>query len=305
MELRLANDEKKEEGGGLKLAGMEPANSLNNPAKEDNPWDFDKPTGAVQSVSISESAPYQSDMSVHQGENTVVKVSGIIMYLAFIGKIVILALLCMGPKIDIYANIFRYTFILGICEYIPFVDAIIVNALYEKKISLYFFAWLLPFFYPGKRDRHVNGGGIGTLLGIGSLIAVIAVFGNMISAMFTYGAKTMVEADKETRTEVAAMLDYPTANGNTLGETLRSSFMIAEATVEEQGGKKIIALLGNGSCMLNSDNTYTMTNKNTPTLLLYEKNTATNTYELKGVTTGNMQLNSPYIKWYQNEILKY
>ncbi len=305
MELRLANDEKKEEGGGLKLAGVESANSLNNPAKEENPWDFDKQAGAVQSMSISESAPYQSDMSVHQGESTVVKVSGIIMYLSFIGEIVIIALLCMGHKIDIYADMFRYKFILRFFQIIPFVDAIIVNALYEKKISLIFLAGFLTFLYPGKRDRHVNGGGFGTLLGIASLIAVIAVLGNLISAMLTYGVKTVRISDKETRTEVAAMLDYPTANGNTFGETLRSSFMIAEATVEEQGGKKIIALLGNGSCMLNSDNTYTMTNKNTPTLLLYEKDTATNTYELKGVTTGNMQLNSPYIKWYQNEILRY
>lgn len=305
MELRLANDEeKKTESGGLKLAGAGEANSLHNFAKEENPWDFDKPAGMVQSMSIAESAPYQSDMSIHKGESTAVKVGGILMYLAFIAQIAIFGFLCICPKIEIYANIQKLSFILYVIEFIPLIDAFIVNVAYSQKISLVFFAWFLPFLYPGKRDKHVKGGGIGALLGWACLLAFIAFMGNLISAVMYYGTETLF-ADEQTRTEVEVMFNQPTANGKTLGDTLNSSFFIEEAIVKEQGNRKMVELSGYGSCMLNSDNTYTITNKSTPTLLLYEKNKTANAYELKGVTTGNMQLNSPYVKWYQNDILKY
>ena len=236
-------------------------------------------------------------------ENIVIKVSKILLYIAFLGFMGIYIALSVGEKADIMKNILKYAVVSSLCEGMICIDAILVNIFYKRKISLIFWSWLFPIVYPVKRNKHVQGhSGYGGWLGVGMLVTGIIFAVNFMVAYMQYGMIMAVE-DDTVRHAAVEIFDQPIADGVTLGNKLNSNTYPLAAEIQQQGNEEgvIFSVLGGAYV---DNNTFMLTGqKNIETQLLFVKNAETSEYELVAASLNGEILNSYYLDYYKNNVL--
>lgn len=307
MELKLANtEENNKEEGGLRLSGGLDKSGTDTRPEQTNPWDFDRPEGPVTTRSISSSAI--ADTSMYKSSagdvHIVVKIGRIIVYVCMLFMLLSIIWIVTQPKIDIYINMRKFSPLFSLCSICMVVDSILVNALYERKISLIFWVWFLMIFYPMKRDKHVNGEGLwGGLVCVGMLMAYVALIANVMTAFTTYG-KAIQNEEETVRTAVAAFMEHPDADGgDDFGSKLKKNFSIQNVDVVTQGNQTILVFQGYGRYGANKDGFIDYGNKTVETQLGFVKD-ASGDYQLSGAVLGNMQLSEYYLNYYWKNIIQ-
>ena len=137
--------------------------------EERNPWDFDD----IKEPVVIASRPVVTNnthMAAKSQNNMVLTVGMVLVYISFAIYIICMACVCIKEPSDMYVNLLKVQWVFSLCVLIWIVDAVLVNILYDRKISLILFAWLFPFLYPSKRNDHVNGHA-----GLGNLFCVVMV----------------------------------------------------------------------------------------------------------------------------------
>ncbi len=290
MALKLANDNEKNEG---------------TRHVEQNPWDYDGVPARETSIRSSfNNEVYTASVSRSMSDTNIIVVIGrILVYIAAI-LIIGAALWCATQnKVDIAFNILKLSWAFTISNVICFVDAILVNVLHERKISLIVLAWLLPFLYPFKRDQHVNGsGGIGALMSLGMVIALVCVCAIMFSSITTYSGIATIE-DDHTRTIAAEVFDQGGTQGTSLGARISGNVAVSNVQVVTKGTKTVVVFEGLGRHYIGEEGVLIESgNMVYETQLAFVKNES-GQYVLSGVVLGNKQMNSQFVSYYNSMIL--
>lgn len=311
MELKLADEEKKESsGGGLKLAGEgETKDVSGNKTENSNPWDFDEEREPIRITSISgtsgnHSAYADSAKAKSNGSNVVLLIGKIVVSLMLVLEFALIVWCCIQDKSEIVINLTKFQGFFGACVVVCIIDAILVNIFYGRKLSLIFIAWFFYFLYPAQRNKHINGSaGEGTLFCIGLLIAYAALVGTSFSAVSTYGNSVFI-TDDVTRKAVAELIDQPEQSGGTLGQKLNQNIYIENAEVQVNNSETRVVIAGLGRHYIDgTGNLIEMEGKSIPTQLLFVKKNANDTYKLSGAVLDSATLNSEYLNFYNTSVI--
>lgn len=279
--------------------------NINRPS--DDPWEHE---GTKRTRSISDtmdtSTSNVSDVVVSGNtagdKNTIVTISGIVLYALFALAVAALAWMSvMESPVNIHDNIKKVQPLFSFLSIYVIIDAIIVFVLNEKRISLIVFAVVLQPFYPIKRNKVVNGsGGIGALVTLAYFIGLIALMGSLYKGFSTYGSIIVIE-DPSVRRSAVAMLDQPMDNGVTYGQLINEYMIIDDAAIEEKNDQTLIALTGKGNVSLRDDGIYEVGTYNVDTALVFSKDLSGN-YNIVSVQLGNKKLTGAGAQGYWNAI---
>lgn len=290
MALKLANDnEKNESVGNVQI----------------NPWEHEGVSVRETSIRASfDNEVYTSSVSRSTNDTNIIIVIG--RFLVYIAAILFIgaAIWCATQnKVDVTFNILKLKWAFTISNVICFVDAILVNILHERKISLIILAWFLPFLYPFKRDQHVNGSaGIGGLMSLGMVIAFVCVGAIIFSSVTTYSGIAMIE-DDETRAIAAEVFDQGATQGTSLGARISSNVAVSNVQVVTQGTKTVVVFEGLGRHHISEEGVMVESgNMIYDTQLAFAKNES-GQYVLTGVVLSNKQLNAQFVSYYNSMIL--
>lgn len=304
MELKLTDEEKKQEtGSGLKLSGTSGVETKKEDFQEANPWDFDK---TQEPVVISSVSTTKNTGSVHgndaSGENIVLTIGKYAVYLSFILNFAAYAWICTQNHSEVFVNALKFQGLFGLCSIIVILDAILVNILYERKISLIVWALIFPIVYPMQRNKHVSGSsGMGTACFLVSIIAGLGMFGFIMKTWSEYGSIIMI-MDNETRAEAAAVMDQTTTDGQRIGDKIMRKVSVEDALVQKQGNTTVVALAGYGSVTIDGDVFMDTGNSNIETQMAFVKQN-NGTYELRAVIVNGVELTSYGAQSYWNSVI--
>ena len=304
IELKLSDEENKQESGsGLKLSGTSGVETKKEDLGESNPWDFDKNQEPVVISSVSTtnntSSVQRNDIS---GDNIILIIGKYAAHLSIILEIALIAWICSQGMSDVYMNLQKLQGVFSICTLVVIVDAVLVNILYGRKVSLIVWALLLPFVYPMQRNKYVSGsGGLGTLCCFGFLVAFLAFFAFIFKAVAGYGEIIKI-ADNETRTEAVAVMDQTAADGQRIGDKIMKKVYVKDALVQKQGNTTVVALAGYGSVTIDGDVFMDTGNSNIETQMAFVKQN-NGTYELRAVILNGAELSSYGAQSYWNSVI--
>lgn len=307
MGLKLANDDEHENnGGGLRLSGVSEEQRTNTRMEQDNPWDFAKDEEPIVTRSISSSAISSSDFHSSQASDTsiIIKITGILAYLSLLVEIGGMIWIAMQPEIDVYVRTVKISPLFSACQLMMIVDAILVNVLYERKLTLILWAWLFCPVYAIKRERHVNSGAsFGGLLCAGYIIATLVFIGKVFSASMEYG-DVITNLDDTVRYTVVEFMEQPTPEG---GETYKSkldrSFLVDEMDCVTQGNQQVVVIQAYGLYDFSSDGILKYTSFSVPTQLCFVKDSA-GQYKPAAIVVNDKKLTEKNIKYYWNTLIK-
>ena len=307
MELKLANEEKPDkQAGGLRLSGELEQQEMGRQKNQENPWDFGRPEEPVVTRSISNTGVYDrsSYRSTVSNIHIVVKLGRIAVYVCMLLMIIAMIWCVTQPRIDIFFNFMKFAGFFTFCGVVFVVDAILVNVLYERKISLVLLAWLFYPVYPLKRDKHVNGASPwGGWVCIATLIVLVAWVVNYVAAFTNYGA-AILNGDKAVRNAVAAFMDSPVPDSEeNYSSRLGKNFVIQNVDVETEGNQSVIIVQANGQYGKDTDSFIDYTSKTVPTQLAFVKDSSGN-YRLGAVILGETQLSNYHIEYYWNVLVR-
>lgn len=282
-------------GSGLRLAGAGDSDDTPKTAnkKSDNPWDFDRSEEHIRTTSIASTAP---DTAVYSKGRTddvpvVLKLSQVVLYILFILDIASLAWVCSQDMTMIYANLMKFQMLYSITEIAIIVDLVLVSVMYEFKASLIFFAVVLGFLYPKKRNDHVNGdGGYGGLLGWVYFLAVLICITVTVIAVGKYG--NIITMDDDARATVMEVLNQTTDEGVSYGDIIMTNCKLMDAHVETTGSETVVVLYTLGSIYMENNAFVQQYTKSVDTYLAFMKTSPQGKYELAYVELNNVQLNS-------------
>lgn len=296
MELKLSDEDKKGgTSGGLRLSGA--GGSVNEPKASyegDNPWDFDKPDEPIRTRSITNSAP---DISTSVGKRAgdqpiILKISQVIMYVLFVLDIASFLWICSQDLSMIYVNLQKFQVLYSITEIYLIVDLVLVSVLYEFKLSLIFFALILGFLYPKKRNDHVSGsGGFAGLLGVAYFLVAMICMSYVMRAVGKYG--TIITQDDATRAAAMEVLGQITDRGVSYEDVILGNCRLAEAYLETTGSQTVLVLSGYGDVYLDDSGAafvQTIDSKNVETHVAFIKTSTGGQYKLAMVELNGVQL---------------
>lgn len=290
MALKLANDEaQKETSGGINLSDGNNNQPITEKKNED-PWDFgveDKPF-VVSSSSSAISVETKEEVRSEKAE-TALKIGKILIYISIVVQIASMIWITSQEPVDVYVNMLKFQAIFGLAELICIVDAILINVLYTKKISLIFIAWLLPFLYPFKRNKFIDGsGGFGTVCCWSSLVASFILIGFITKAVFTYGG-LITTFDKETKTAAIELFNQKTEDGRLYEDLITEKIFIEAVEFEKMDGMEVFGFVGYGTVKLEGEVFLDTRNKNVETQLVFIKGD-NGKYKLEYVKLGDKEL---------------
>ena len=290
MALKLANDNEKNE-------------SVDR--VQGNPWEYDDMTIKETSIRASyNNEIYTSNVSKSKSDtNVIILIGRIVVYIVAILSVVGIIWCATQDKVDIAFNVTKLQWLFSLLSLVCIIDSILVNVLYERKISLIIFALLLQFLYPLKRDQHVNGsGGIGALVSLGMVISYVALFATLFSAFSTYNAIVSIE-DDQTRKVAAEVFDQSATQGTNLGTRITNNVAVTNVQVVTQGTKQIVVFEGMGRHNISDEGVMVESgNMIYDTKLAFAKNES-GKYVLTGVALNNKQLNAQFVSYYNSMIL--
>lgn len=267
MELKLSDEENVT---GTKLTDADKVSQKSAFGTGDNPWDYDKfkdleDPGAFYSIH----KPLRIDVPPDHEYSILPKISKIFMYIAVFLLIGVYVLMCAGRHVDILFRIQEYKIFLAIGNGILFMDAVIVNLLYERKLSLLILAWLFPFAYPLERNHHVDDrSGIGGICSFALIAAFLATGVNVYHAYVQYGECCMSE-NETLRHGVEDIMEQETANGERQGAVLKRNYIIENVQTNESG--TVIQLEGYGQWYMSKMGYETSAGLDIPTVLVYRQ----------------------------------
>ncbi len=284
----------------LKLADDNPNKPLEREREtERNPWD--PPAGDygqpddwnmkldMEPLPVSKSVLADELQARGNGHDLIIVISGIIVYCLYIALIGSIIWLTKQDVVMVYENIEKIKSIPSIMVLYTIIDAFLVYFLYEKRASLFVFAFLLSPFYPMRRNKVIHGSsGIGAFVTLGYFASFVAMFVFLYNGFSTYG--NILKADNNVKQESRMLLDQTTENGKTYSSVINNYLTIGNAELEEQGGKTYLAIAGAGSISLEDSSTYTVGAKNVPTTLVFIKDTASGQYKICAAVLGDKQL---------------
>lgn len=307
MGLKLADDgENKKNESGLQLSGMSEQQRTDQKTEQENPWDFEKAEKPIVTHSISSSAitDSRSHGSFVNDIPAIVKVGGFVVYACILLMIGSMVWVALQPKIDIYITLTKFSPIISVCQVIIFIDAILVNVLYERKLSIILWAWLFCPVYPIKRDKHVNGGGSwGTLACGGMIIATVATVGNFTAAYMNYGQVIMNE-DATVRNAIVEFMEQPVPNsGESFDSKLNKNFQIENMDYVTQGNKNIIVVQAYGQYDFTSDGIIDYTSNTVPTQLGFVKDSS-GKYTIGAMVVNDSTLSAGNVEYYWTVLMK-
>lgn len=304
MELRFADDEKKENSeSGLKLSET----NHQQMEKEDNgipnPWDFNVESEPVVISSISSTTETNTVGTKDQeGRELVLKIGMILVYVCFILNIASAAWICTQETSKLMENALKFQGLYTATTLICIVDAILVNILYERKISLIFLAWLLGFLYPVIRNKHVNGrSGMGGWCCFGTLIASLALVVYIFKGFSMYG-NILVITDEETRTQAIALMDQTMEDGRRLGDKIMKNVHVEVAVIQKEGTYTCVGLLGEGRVKIDGDAFMDTGTASVETQLAFVKE-GNGKYQLQAVVLDGTEMTSYGAKSYWNSVI--
>lgn len=250
MELRLANDEERKAVGNRNgsIGTEEDYKSSELLGKEDNPWDFGMDEKPFEITTTLTADDVKASYTIEEPKS--IKIGRILVYICFVLHMVAILWVSTRESIDLYYEAKKLQGIMGLFIIVYIVDAILVNAVYKKKISLCFIAWLLPFLYPMKRNKHVDGhGGLGTFCTLGMVCVTVFLCTAILKATRQYGEIIQI-ANEDTRYEAAALMDQKTDSGVRIGDKLLDNFIFTGGIYAEQDNEKALVLNAYGEVTL-------------------------------------------------------
>lgn len=304
MELRFADDEKKENSeSGLKLSETNHQQMEKEDNGVPNPWDFNVESEPVVISSISSTTETNTVGTKDQeGRELVLKIGMIVVYVCFILNIASAAWICTQETSKLMENVLKFQGLYTATTLICIVDAILVNILYERKVSLVFVAWLLGFLYPVIRNKHVNGrSGMGGWCCFGTLIAGVVLTVYLFKGLSMYGS-ILVIMDEETRTQAVALMDQTMEDGRRLGDKIMKNVYVEGAAMEKEGAYTFVGLVGEGSVKIDGDVFMDMGTGSVETRLGFVKE-GNGKYELQAVVLDGTEMTSYGAKSYWNSVI--
>ncbi|MBQ9983937.1 MAG: hypothetical protein IJP29_05040 [Lachnospiraceae bacterium] len=294
-------EQMQEEPKGLKLSGQ--ANATKSVGdKNANPWDnpYDEYKGGPRSISKPiDHRTYKKKEEREQ--HPVLLISFILMTAVFVCEIAVLAWISAQNDVDVQYNLMKFVWVFGVVPIVVFLDAILVNALYKKKISLILLGWLLPFVYPLKRGNFTNGHSVtGHIVCWGSLVAYISVILMISEAVSNYGVIVQM-SDAEIRHKAAAVLDQD-IRGIKASSRIMPNMNLETAICEQVDGEEVVYLIGKDSLYVEGYAFVDTGENNIDTVLGFAKNDA-GQYELIFVSFAEQVLNKAFIQTYWDEVL--
>ena len=306
MALKLVNDEEKEKNVDDTRMTAVSGQASDMKKEPDNPWDYYKPEEPVVVRSISSTVPSGSPVYESRGksENSVIKIGRIVVYICMLFMIVTEIWICTQPKVDIYYKMMPLSPIYSFCGLFIIVDAVLVNVLYEKKISLILWSLFFSVVYPAKRDKHVNGGSsIGTLCSLACFVVSMVLGVNLVSSILSYGSLVM-NPSQEARTEGAAFLAaMQGADGENWEQRLKRSMQIEDMQVDIQDSGTMIVVSGNGKYGVEDDTMINYGSNQVPTQIGFQKK-KDGSYEMVGIAINNRRLTDSYAEYHFNVNMK-
>lgn len=305
MELRFADDEKKENSeSGLKLSETNHQQMEKEDNGVPNPWDFNVESEPVVISSISSTV--QTDTvetkKDQEGRELVLKIGMIVVYVCFILNIASIAWICTQETSSLMENQLKFQGLYTATTIICIVDAILVNILYERKISLVFVAWFLGFLYPVIRNKHVNGrSGMGGWCCFGTLIAFLFLVAYIFKGFSMYG-NILVITDEETRTQAVALMDQTMEDGRRLGDKIMKNVRVEEAVIQKEGRYTCVGLLGEGRVKIDGDAFMDTGTVSVETQLAFVKE-GNGEYQLQAVVLDGTEMTSYGAKSYWNSVI--
>lgn len=301
MALKLAGDDNNNQGSdGLRLSGGND-NGTESVEQQSNPWDFDEPLEPIKISSTREVSPDEGTFSSRNG-NPVLKVTKILVYLAVIAEIAGIVWACTSDLKLFANNLMGMRAITSLVGFICIVDAILVNVLYEKKISLIIWAIFFAFLYPLKRNQHVTGnGGFGGMLSGLYIISFVVCIGITFNYVANFG-NTYKIRDEATRNTILDFMDQRLDNGERYGKKLMSNYLVEDIGIDTSTGTTVIYVIGDGTVYLDADVFVETSSKTIPTQLGFTKG-SDGRYTLAAVILQDTQVNPRSVNYYSENVM--
>lgn len=234
----------------------------------------------------------------------IVKISKILMYVAVVVEIIFLAMVCMGNGNTILYRLTDYKYILYTVALVLFVDALLVNILFEFHLVLVPVALVLPFFYPFLRSSIVdNKKGIGQITSLLYFLSICFTLGCLWTAHVNYGNLLTME-DRQLQEKLVNCMDMQMENGDSLFEFLKKEMDDEELSFMNEGDISYICVKGNGYVYLKDDGFVTRMKKDVPTTLIFQIMNG-NSLKLCSVTLKEDELTESGMKNYWNWVTMY
>ena len=234
----------------------------------------------------------------------IVKISKILMYVAVVVEIIFLAMVCMGNGNTILYRLTDYKYILYTVALVLFVDALLVNILFEFHLMLVLVAVVLPFFYPFLRSSIVdNKKGIGQITSLLYFLSICFTLGCLWTAHVNYGNLLTME-DRQLQEKLVNCMDMQIENGESLFEFLKKEMDDEEISFMNEGDISYICVKGKGYVYLKDDGFVSRMKKDVPTTLTFQIMKG-NSLKLYSVTLKEDELTESGMKNYWNWVTMY
>lgn len=311
MELRTNEQQKKMEsggkaGGGLRLSGVDNDKMLRQAkASQQEDWDFSQDIEPVQ-IKVAESRRQRETLEKREMDvpKVLLMMSQVVLYGLLAAEIASLAYVTSLEPVSVISNAMTFKGLFSVCAIYFIIDAVLVNVFFESKLSLIFFAWLLPFLYPGMRHSHVKGkagiGGFISVIYFLSLCGFIAFAGQQYRV---YGG-LLLEEDTTVRATASELLNQSWENGKTLGNIFDNRFSIEEVAVVQKGNQVSVAFSGKGTINLQEDVFTKSMSGAIPTRMVFTKKDSDTKFTLSAVTVKGTELTERGVQNYWKELLK-
>lgn len=296
MELRVSDEEKEAQS---RLSGEGKMSAKTGKAGDD-PWEYDEfkdleDPGAFYSIH----KPIQIDVPPDHEYSIFPRISKVFMYIAILLLIGVYVLMCAGKPVDIVFRIQKYKMFFAIGSGILFVDAVIVNWLYERKFSLLILAWLFPFAYPLERNHHVDDrAGLGGIFSFALIAAFLATGVNVYHTYVQYGEYCM-EENETLRHGVADLMDQKAASGERQAAFFERNYNIEKIQINESG--TVIQLDGYGKWYMSKMGYEPSADFDIPTTLVYRRQPAGG-YQLTDIVLDGSSLSEADRSVYENKV---
>ncbi|MGN0437197.1 MAG: hypothetical protein ACI4F4_01655 [Lachnospiraceae bacterium] len=270
MQMKEENNASKPTG--LKMAGDEAA-KLNEKRdiRDIEAWDFSKEEDPYYVTSAKSKLQREAkERHAITPSEIILKISHVLVYLAVIGEIITLAVICIQDNANIIYNLTDLKIVFIIVAAVLILDSVLVNFLFEQHAILILVAVILPFLYPALRWQCVTEKkGIGTITSFLYFLSICFTFGCIWTAHIDYGNLLTME-DRALQSQIVNTLDMQLENGVTLGEFLKEELDDEEISFQNDNQYSYICVEGKGAVYLKDDGFVSCMKKDVPTLLLFQ-----------------------------------
>lgn len=270
--MQMKEDNNAAKPAGLKMAGDEAAKlKEKRDIRDIEAWDFSKEDDPYYVTSAKSKLQREAkEHHVITPSEIILKISHVLVYLAVIGEIITLAVICIQDNASIIYHLTDLKVVFIFVAAILILDSFLVNFLFERHAILIFTAVILPFLYPALRWQCITEKkGIGTITSFLYFLSICFTFGCIWTAHMDYGNLLTME-DRALQSQIVNALDMQLENGVTLGEFLKEEMDDEEISFQNDNLYSYIRVEGKGAVYLKDDGFVSRMKKDVPTVLLFQ-----------------------------------